>query len=73
MALNNPQAVEDDVSKDERTVPVDDKGRPMPEFLSDRELTIEIATHLRVMYDAITALGSNPMLAAFMPPGIAKR
>lgn len=68
----NPQAVEDTVDSDTRTVPVDNKGRPMPEFLSDRELLIEMCTHMRVMFDAITALGSNPMLAAFMPPGIPK-
>jgi hypothetical protein len=83
MTLNRT-APEDDMSKDapqrvenvvdgELAVPTDDKGRPLPEVLSDRVLLIEIATHMRVMYDAITALGSNPMLAAFMPPGIPKR
>jgi hypothetical protein len=73
MALNeNTTRVEDVVNEDVK-VPTDDKGRPMPEVLSDRELLVEIATHLRVMYDAITALGSNPMLAAFMPPGLPRR
>jgi hypothetical protein len=73
MALNeNTTRVEDVVNGDVK-VPTDDKGRPMPEVLSDRELLVEIATHLRVMYDAITALGSNPMLAAFMPPGLPRR
>jgi hypothetical protein len=64
-----PQRVED-VVDGEISVPTDNKGRPLPEVLTDRALLIEIATHQRVMYDAITALGSNPMLAAFMPPGI---
>lgn len=70
-------APEDDMSRDARR-PVgyeprrDDKGRPVPESMSDRELLIETLAHMRVMYDAITALGSNPMLAAFMPPALRK-
>lgn len=74
MALSQnpaPQDVEK-VVDGELTVPTDDRGRPMPEVLSDRALLVEIATHMRVMYDAITALGSNPMLAAFLPPTLKK-
>jgi hypothetical protein len=55
----NPQAVENIVDGDV-SVPTDDKGRPLPEYLSDRVLLIEIATHLRVMYDAISDAGCFP-------------
>lgn len=49
---------------------VDDKGRPLAEFMTDGEKLTEILLNLRGLADALQDLGSSPMIAALMPKGL---
>jgi hypothetical protein len=43
------------------TVPVDEKGRAIPEAMSDREIAIESLFLLRAIVDVFEGLGNHPM------------
>lgn len=45
----------------------DDKGRPVVQSLSDRELLEETVVYLRAFGDVLEQISKNPMLGAMMP------
>jgi hypothetical protein len=52
-------------------VPVDEKGRKLPEGMSDRELLIETVTVLRAVGDALAPM-LDPEVARMGPIGMMK-
>lgn len=48
---------------------LDEKGRPFPEEMTDRELLVEITTTLRAVGDALAPF-TNPELAKLGPIGM---
>lgn len=46
--------------------PTDDRGRVQAAYCTDRELLIEMVTHMRVVSDVVSQLGESPAVAAMM-------
>lgn len=42
----------------------DDKGRPLPDNMTDRELLVELVTNMRAVGDAVGELAESPMVKA---------
>jgi hypothetical protein len=49
------------MSEETVTAPVDEKGRVLPEAMSDREMAIETLFLLRAIVDIFEGLGNHPM------------
>lgn len=49
----------------------DEKGRPMVETMTDREILKELLETMRALADVLQAVGESPMAAAMMP-GLAR-
>ncbi len=51
------------------TVEYDEKGRPEPVYMTDRELLLELVAHLRTLADTVTELSDSPMVRALQGGG----